>query len=105
MIDRLTHYTFWTFQKLNYSCSTEADIKRSGPTTFSIWLWQIWREGKNVNEELILNERIEVIATFGSGQNPCVPRRFRRSSGREVDITEIGLCHPVKHRATNRTCI
>lgn len=50
-----------------------------------------------MNEELILNERIEVIATFGSGQNPCVPRRFRRLSGREVDITEIGLCHPVKH--------
>ena len=50
-----------------------------------------------MNEELILNERIEVIATFGSGQNPCVPRRFRRVSGREVDITEIGLCHPVKH--------
>lgn len=55
------------------------------------------RGGEIVNEEMILNERIEVIATFGSGQNPCMPRRFRRSSGREVDITEIGLCHPVKH--------
>lgn len=45
MIDRLAHYTFGTFQKLNYSCSNERGIKRSGLITFLTWLWQIWREG------------------------------------------------------------
>lgn len=47
-----------------------------------------------MGDELDLNERIEVVATFGAGLNPCVPRRFRRASGREVNITEIGLRHP-----------
>lgn len=47
-----------------------------------------------MNDELFLNERIEVLAAFGSGLNPCRPLRFRRSSGREVNITEIGLRHP-----------
>ena len=47
-----------------------------------------------MNDELFLNERIEVIAIFGGGLNPCRPIRFRRSSGREVEITEIGLRHP-----------
>lgn len=44
--------------------------------------------------ELFLNERIEVIATFGPGLNPCYPVKFRRSSGHEVEVTEIGLRHP-----------
>lgn len=47
-----------------------------------------------MNNELFLNERVEVIACFGSGLNPCVPRRFKRANGREVEITEIGLRHP-----------
>ncbi len=47
-----------------------------------------------MNDELFLNERIEVIAVFGEGLNPCRPVRFRRQSGREVEITEIGLRHP-----------
>lgn len=47
-----------------------------------------------MNDETFLNERIEVIAVFGEGLNPCRPIRFRRSSGREVEITEIGLRHP-----------
>ena len=46
------------------------------------------------NDETTLNERVQVIATFGSGLNPCRPVRFRRASGREIDITEIGLRHP-----------
>lgn len=49
-----------------------------------------------MNDEVFLNERIEVIATFGSGLNPCVPVRFRRASGREVTVTEIGLRHPTE---------
>lgn len=47
-----------------------------------------------MNDELLLNERVQVVATFGSGLNPCVPRRFRRPNGREIDITKIGLQHP-----------
>lgn len=47
-----------------------------------------------MNDELFLDERIEVIATFGSGLNPCNPVKFRRPNGREVVIREIGLRHP-----------
>ena len=47
-----------------------------------------------MNDETFLDERIEVIAIFGEGLNPCRPIRFRRSTGREVVITEIGLRHP-----------
>ena len=47
-----------------------------------------------MNDELFLNERIKVVAVFGEGLNPCRPLRFKRSNGREIDITEIGLRHP-----------
>ncbi|HET8884199.1 MAG TPA: hypothetical protein VFM68_01885 [Candidatus Saccharimonadales bacterium] len=47
-----------------------------------------------MNDETFLNERIEVIAVFGDGLNPCRPIRFRRPNGREVEVTEIGLRHP-----------
>jgi hypothetical protein len=47
-----------------------------------------------MNDEQFLDERVEVVATFGAGLNPCVPRKFKRANGREVDITEIGLRHP-----------
>ncbi len=54
-----------------------------------------------MNDETFLNERVRVIATFGKGLNPCVPLRFKRASGREVTITEIGLRHPtVKGKRT-----
>lgn len=47
-----------------------------------------------MNDELFLDERVDVVATFGVGLNPCVPVRFRRANGREVTIVEIGLRHP-----------
>lgn len=47
-----------------------------------------------MNDEIFLNERIDVLAKFGMGLNPCVPIRFRRASGREVDVKEVGLRHP-----------
>ncbi|MCA9342112.1 hypothetical protein KC945_01765 [Candidatus Saccharibacteria bacterium] len=47
-----------------------------------------------MNDELFLNERVQVIASFGSGLNPCLPHKFRRANGREIEITEIGLRHP-----------
>ena len=48
-----------------------------------------------MNDELELNERIDVVATFGTGLNPCVPVKFRRANGREVVVTEIGLRTPL----------
>ncbi len=54
-----------------------------------------------MNDELFLNERIDVLAKFGTGLNPCVPIKFRRANGREVVISEIGLRHPtIKGRRT-----
>lgn len=47
-----------------------------------------------INDELFLDERVDVVATFGTGLNPCVPVRFRRENGREVTVEEIGLRHP-----------
>lgn len=47
-----------------------------------------------MNDEIFLNERIDVLAKFGTGLNPCVPIKFRRVNGREVVISEIGLRHP-----------
>jgi len=47
-----------------------------------------------MNDEIFLNERVEVIAGFGDGLNPCRPYRFRRATGREIEIREIGLRHP-----------
>jgi hypothetical protein len=47
-----------------------------------------------MNDELFIRERVQVIATFGEGLNPCRPVRFKRTNGREITITEIGLRHP-----------
>jgi len=47
-----------------------------------------------MNDEIFLNERIKVVVVFGGGLNPCRPLRFRRTNGREINITEIGLRHP-----------
>ena len=47
-----------------------------------------------MNDEIILNERVEVIAVFGGGHHPCRPVRFKRKNGREVEVAEIGLYHP-----------
>ncbi len=47
-----------------------------------------------MNDETFLNERVEVIATFGEGLNLCYPRKFKRASGRVVTVSEIGLRHP-----------
>ncbi len=47
-----------------------------------------------MDDEIFLHERIEVVAVFGAGLNPCRPLKFRRANGREIAITEIGLRHP-----------
>lgn len=48
-----------------------------------------------MNDEVFLNERVDVVARFGTGLNPCVPVKFRRANGREVVVTEVGLRTPL----------
>ncbi|HJP81314.1 MAG TPA: hypothetical protein VJ841_02895 [Candidatus Saccharimonadales bacterium] len=47
-----------------------------------------------MDDEIFLNERIDVVATFGEGLDLCLPRRFRRPNGREVEVEKLGLRHP-----------
>lgn len=49
-----------------------------------------------MNNEILLNERVDVAAAFGSRLHLCEPRRFRRPNGREVAVTEVGLRHIVR---------
>ena len=48
-----------------------------------------------MNDETFLNERVQVIASFGEGLHLCHPVRFKRPNGREVTVSELGLRHPV----------
>lgn len=48
-----------------------------------------------MNNEVFLNEQIEVVAVFKAGHHPCAPVRFKRASGREITVTELGLRHPL----------
>ncbi|NTW61628.1 hypothetical protein HGB24_03005 [Candidatus Saccharibacteria bacterium] len=47
-----------------------------------------------MDDELYLNERIKVVVSFGDGLNPCRPIKFKRLSGREINVKEIGLGYP-----------
>jgi hypothetical protein len=47
-----------------------------------------------MDDETFLNERVEVIAAYGDGLNPCRPIKFRRRNGREIIVSEIGLRYP-----------
>lgn len=50
-----------------------------------------------MDDETFLNERVEVLASFGAGLAICRPIKFRRASGREIIISELGLRHPTAH--------
>lgn len=50
-----------------------------------------------MNNEIFLNEQVEVVAVFRPGRTMCEPAKFRRKNGRVVEISEIGLRHPVAH--------
>ena len=47
-----------------------------------------------MNDDLFLDEQVDVVAVFRPGRTMCEPIKFRRKSGREVIISEIGLRHP-----------
>lgn len=48
-----------------------------------------------MNDELFLTEPVQVVAVFKRGHHPCVPVRFKRLNGKEVEVTELGLRHPL----------
>lgn len=48
-----------------------------------------------MNDETFMNELVDVVAVFKPGHHPCKPIKFRRSNGREVEVTELGLRHPL----------
>ena len=48
-----------------------------------------------MDNEILLNERVEVVVAFGRGFQACRPVKFRRASGREVIVSEIGLGFPL----------
>lgn len=47
-----------------------------------------------MDDEIFLRERVAVLAVFGGGLHPCRVLKFRRSSGREVVVSETGLIYP-----------
>lgn len=49
-----------------------------------------------MNDEIFLNEQVQVLAIFNGGHHPCKPVKFRRQNGREINVTELGLRHPVE---------
>jgi hypothetical protein len=52
-----------------------------------------------MNNDILLNEQVEVVAVFRPGRTMCEPVRFRRPNGRVIEVTEIGLRHPKPHGA------
>ena len=48
-----------------------------------------------MNDELSLNELVQVVAVFKAGHHPCQPVRFKRTNGKEVEVSELGLRHPL----------
>lgn len=47
-----------------------------------------------MGDETFLNERVQVVAVFNTGNQPARPVRFKRANGREVQVSELGLRHP-----------
>ena len=50
-----------------------------------------------MNDEIFFFFFLEVVARFRPGRIMCEPVKFRRKNGRVIEITEIGLRHPVSH--------
>jgi hypothetical protein len=47
-----------------------------------------------MNDETSLREKVVVLSVFGGGLHPCKPVKFKRASGREIQVSEIGLVYP-----------
>lgn len=48
-----------------------------------------------MDNQTFLNEPIQVLTVFEKSIYKCRPIRFKRASGQVVEISEIGLRHPV----------
>ena len=48
-----------------------------------------------MGDEQFLNELVQVVAVFRPGHQPCQPVRFKRPNGQEIEVTELGLRHPL----------
>lgn len=48
-----------------------------------------------MENEVLLREQVDVVALFKPGRTMCEPIKFKRRSGRQVVVSEIGLRHPV----------
>ena len=48
-----------------------------------------------MNDELLLNEPVQVVAVFKSGHHPCMPIQFKRRNGQLIKVSELGLRHPL----------
>lgn len=49
-----------------------------------------------MNNEIYLDERVTVLASFGYGLAVCLPRIIRRKRGQEIRVSEVGISYPVK---------
>lgn len=49
-----------------------------------------------MNGEILLDEKVDVVAVFRVGHQPCQPVRFRRQNGQEIGVTRVGLGFPVE---------
>lgn len=48
-----------------------------------------------MNDETFLNEHVDVVTVFtGNPHHSCRVVRFRRASGKEIEVSELGLRHP-----------
>lgn len=79
---------------LPYSLKRAREVRANNSNRFSN---NPKRELLLMNDEIFLNEPIDVIATFSGGHHPCKVVMFRRASGREVKVSELGLRHPLPH--------
>lgn len=50
-----------------------------------------------VNDETFLHERVQALAVFGTGHQPARLLKFKRASGQEVTVSELGLRWPAAH--------
>lgn len=53
----------------------------------------------NINKQN-QTERVEVMALFNYSQTPCQPLRFKRATGKEIEVTEL-LRAQVKFAGSN----
>lgn len=49
----------------------------------------------DMNDEVQLNERVQVVAIFDGSIHKCRPCRIRRPNGVEINVADVGLHYPI----------